>query len=452
MKALTVIPLKAGSAELDRRRPSRPSPTARCWSRPSPSASAAPTLEIISGAYGGRRPGRDAPGPRARVPRPGARGAGRRRPSAKGDLVVGIVRRPDPVPCTNCAVRRVGLLPQRAVHRARHQGARRLLLRALPHHPRLRGQGRPGLGLLGVLLEPTSVVAKAWEQVDRIGGRAHWEPADRAGHRRRPIGLLAALIGVQRGLDVHVIDQVTDGRQARPGRATSAPRTTPARIERRLSRPDIVIECTGVASLVLRRHGRTSGPAAWSCLTGVSSGGHTIDVDEGNAQPVDGPRERGGRRLGQRQPPPLRGAAAALAKADRSWLERLVSRKVPLEQWQEALDAPARRRQGRHRGRRAVTSTRRSHRTVAIAPSRRGPHVHDRTGEPSRRPAPRRSPPGVLEIDTLLGGWERVTAGYLIEGPAPVLVETGSQTSVPVLLAALEPDRGRRRRSWPAWR
>ncbi len=46
--------------------------------------------------------------------------------------------------------------------------------------------------------------------------------------------------------------------------------------------------------------------------------------------------------------------------------------------------------------------------------------------------------PGVLEIDTRLGGWERVTAGYLIEGPAPVLVETGSQSSVPVVLAALE--------------
>jgi glyoxylase-like metal-dependent hydrolase (beta-lactamase superfamily II) len=46
--------------------------------------------------------------------------------------------------------------------------------------------------------------------------------------------------------------------------------------------------------------------------------------------------------------------------------------------------------------------------------------------------------PGVIEIDTLLGGWERMTAGYLIEGPAPVLVETGSQTSVPVLLEALK--------------
>ena len=46
--------------------------------------------------------------------------------------------------------------------------------------------------------------------------------------------------------------------------------------------------------------------------------------------------------------------------------------------------------------------------------------------------------PGVVEIDTLLGGWERMTAGYLITGDAPVLVETGSQTSVPALLAALD--------------
>jgi glyoxylase-like metal-dependent hydrolase (beta-lactamase superfamily II) len=52
-------------------------------------------------------------------------------------------------------------------------------------------------------------------------------------------------------------------------------------------------------------------------------------------------------------------------------------------------------------------------------------------------PQTRTIAPGVTEIDTLLGGWERVTAGYLIEGSAPVLVETGSQSSVPVLLAAL---------------
>jgi glyoxylase-like metal-dependent hydrolase (beta-lactamase superfamily II) len=45
--------------------------------------------------------------------------------------------------------------------------------------------------------------------------------------------------------------------------------------------------------------------------------------------------------------------------------------------------------------------------------------------------------PGVLQIDTLLGGWERMTAGYLLPGDAPVLVETGSQSSVPALLEAM---------------
>jgi glyoxylase-like metal-dependent hydrolase (beta-lactamase superfamily II) len=68
------------------------------------------------------------------------------------------------------------------------------------------------------------------------------------------------------------------------------------------------------------------------------------------------------------------------------------------------------------------------------------PHAHDpHSGAVLPAvPTPRTIAPGVLEIDTLLGGWERVTAGYLIEGSSPVLIETGSQSSVPVLLAALD--------------
>jgi glyoxylase-like metal-dependent hydrolase (beta-lactamase superfamily II) len=46
--------------------------------------------------------------------------------------------------------------------------------------------------------------------------------------------------------------------------------------------------------------------------------------------------------------------------------------------------------------------------------------------------------PGVIQVDTELGGLQRLTAGYLIEGPEPVLVETGSQSSVPALRGALE--------------
>ena len=66
-------------------------------------------------------------------------------------------------------------------------------------------------------------------------------------------------------------------------------------------------------------------------------------------------------------------------------------------------------------------------------------HVHPFDAEAPGRPGSGRTiADGVVELDTLLGGWDRVTAGYLIEGPEPVLVETGSQSSVPVLLAHLD--------------
>jgi glyoxylase-like metal-dependent hydrolase (beta-lactamase superfamily II) len=80
-----------------------------------------------------------------------------------------------------------------------------------------------------------------------------------------------------------------------------------------------------------------------------------------------------------------------------------------------------------------------------------GSHHHDPGSSPGRHLPPQpvdsdgaASPAagavvadGVIELDTMLGGWERVTAGYLIEGDAPVLIETGSQSSVPTLLELL---------------
>ncbi|MGH8992992.1 MAG: MBL fold metallo-hydrolase [Acidimicrobiia bacterium] len=46
--------------------------------------------------------------------------------------------------------------------------------------------------------------------------------------------------------------------------------------------------------------------------------------------------------------------------------------------------------------------------------------------------------PGVIQIDTRPSGMEEVTAGFLISGPAPILVETGSQSSVDTVLGALK--------------
>lgn len=59
----------------------------------------------------------------------------------------------------------------------------------------------PALGRTGVQLEPASVVAKAWEQVERIGSRALWQPRRVLVTGAGPVGLLAALMAVQHGLE-----------------------------------------------------------------------------------------------------------------------------------------------------------------------------------------------------------------------------------------------------------
>ena len=97
------------------------------------------------------------------------------------------------------------------------------------------------LGLLGVLLEPTTVVTKAWEQVAAVGQRAFWEPRNVLVTGAGPIGLLAALLGKQRGLDVHVLDRVETGTKPDLVRALGATyhtgtsrRRLPARRRRRV--------------------------------------------------------------------------------------------------------------------------------------------------------------------------------------------------------------------------
>ncbi|MEU2056365.1 hypothetical protein ABZ561_24585 [Streptomyces bungoensis] len=50
------------------------------------------------------------------------------------------------------------------------------------------------------------MLAKAWEQTDRIFGRASWRPRVALVTGAGPIGLFAALLAVQRGLRTHVLD------------------------------------------------------------------------------------------------------------------------------------------------------------------------------------------------------------------------------------------------------
>ena len=45
--------------------------------------------------------------------------------------------------------------------------------------------------------------------------------------------------------------------------------------------------------------------------------------------------------------------------------------------------------------------------------------------------------PGIRQIDTRMGGWEQLTAGFLVDGPQPALIETGAQTSAATVRSVL---------------
>jgi threonine dehydrogenase-like Zn-dependent dehydrogenase len=333
MKALTVKPLTAGSARLDDI-DEPPLSDGSVLVETLAVGVCGTDIEITSGAYGWAPPGRE----RLVI---GHESLGRvleapaGAPVAAGDLVVGIVRRPDPVPCANCAVGEWdfchnGQYTERGIKQRDGYCSERYRI-----EPDFVIKLDPGLGRTGVLLEPTSVVAKAWEQVDRIGGRAHWAPTRAVITGAGPIGLLAALIGVQRGMEIHVIDIVTSGLKPELVAALGASYHT-GTIEDACPTPDVVIECTGVSSLVFDAF-EHMGPNGILCLTGVSSGGHSINVDAGllNRSLVLSNQAIAGSVNANRRH--YEAAAAALARADKGWLQKVVNRTVTLENFSEAL-------------------------------------------------------------------------------------------------------------------
>ena len=161
----------------------------------------------------------------------------------------------------------------------------------------------PSLGLLAVLLEPTTVVAKAWELVGGMRARAFWQPRQVLVTGAGPIGLLAALIGVQHGLDVHVLDRVTEGAKPQLVHDLGATYHSGAIADLGFE-PDVVIECTGVGSVIVDSI-RHVGAGGVVCLTGVGSGGTPSGLSAGRRRQGARPAEQRRRGLGQRQPAAL---------------------------------------------------------------------------------------------------------------------------------------------------
>ncbi len=292
-------------------------------------------VEIASGQYGWAPPGRDRlilghesvgrvldPGPESSL-----------RP---GDLVVGIVRRPDPVPCPNCAVGewymcRNGRYTERGIKELDGFMSERWRI-----EPGRFTKLDPSLGHLGVLLEPTTVVVKAWEQVGAMQSRGFWVPERALVTGAGPIGQLAALIGVQLGLDVHVLDLVTEGAKPELVRDLGATYHAGGVAELDIE-PDVIIECTGVGPVILDsiRHVSAGGVV---CLTGVGAKGPVSDLataDVAREVVLQNNVLVGSVNANRRH---FYRGARVLERADPDWLGRLISRREPPERIAKALE------------------------------------------------------------------------------------------------------------------
>ncbi len=254
---------------------------------------------------------------------------------AVGDLVVGVVRRPDPQPCPACAAGHWdfclnGGYTERGIKERDGYGSTEWTV-----EPSFAIRLDPSLGDTGVLTEPTSVVAKAWEQAEKVGGRSYFAPRTALVTGAGPIGLLAALLGVQKGLDVHVLDRMTDGKK--PDLVRQIGGTYHNDLDTLPGKPDVVIECTGVGELVfdvLRRTGRN----AVTVLTGLSGQQRSIPIPASainDALVLENDALVGSVNASLNN---YRQAAEALAAADQQWLQQLITRRVPLDKWPDALN------------------------------------------------------------------------------------------------------------------
>ncbi len=333
MKAITVEPKKPGTARYE----DFPEPDERDGSVLVEAIAVGvcgTDAEIVEGKYGWAPPGASRlvlgheslgrvidPGPRSSL--------------KKGDLVVGIVRRPDPVPCPSCAVGEWDMCSNGQYTERGIKEIHGFMSERWRTEPEYAIKVDPSLGILGVLLEPMTVITKALEQVLMVGQRAYWEPKTALVTGAGPIGLLAALRLSVRNLEVHVLDRAETGPKPALVRDLGATYHTGSVLDLDFE-PDIIVECTGVGSVIADSIQKVKSGGI-VCLTGVGAGGaagrNTADVAA--AAVLKNNVIVGSVNANKRH---WYRAGENLARSDREWLSRLITRREKPENFKQALE------------------------------------------------------------------------------------------------------------------
>jgi glucose 1-dehydrogenase len=254
-----------------------------------------------------------------------------------GDLIVGIVRRPDPVPCPACAA---GEWDMCRNGRYTEHGIKELdgfCIERFAIEPQFCVAVGAELRETGVLLEPASVVAKAWDHIESIGHRTRsWKARIVLVTGAGPVGLLAALLAAQRGCELHVYDRVQGGMKLDLVKRLGGHYHHATIQDACECAPDVIIECTGATEVIASIIGRNA-PGCIVCLAGLSSGAHRLSYDFAalnRAMVLENDVVFGIVNANRRH---YELAAVALSKADPRWLRDLISRRVALSEWRQAL-------------------------------------------------------------------------------------------------------------------
>lgn len=290
--------------------------------------------EIVEGKYGWAPPGKTrlvlGHESLGRVIDPGPRTA-----FQKGDLVVGIVRRPDPVPCPNCAVGEWDMCNNGQYTERGIKEIHGFMSQRWRSEPEYLIKVEPSLGILGVLLEPMTVITKAIEQVFLAGQRAYWEPKNVLVTGAGPIGLLAALRLSVRNPDIHVLDRAETGLKPALVRELGATYHTGSVLDLKFD-PDVIIECTGVGAVIADSIQKLASGGIL-CLTGIGAGGAGVGsvADAAAAVVLKNNVIVGSVNANKRH---WYKASQNLAASDPKWLSRLITRREKPENFQKALE------------------------------------------------------------------------------------------------------------------
>lgn len=264
---------------------------------------------------------------------------------AEGDFVVCIVRRPDPVPCPQCAAGEFDMCSNGQYTERGIKGLHGFMSEYYTEVPDYLVKVPGTLEKIGVLMEPLTVVEKGVLQAEAIQRRMTWEGKEAVVTGAGPIGLMATMLLRSKGYKVFTLDLVErDSPRAQMAEACGAEyvkgdEENLLALSERVNGIDLIVEATAVANVVFDSIDAI-GPNGVVCLTGVSAGGRKLEVpaDKLNLEMVLDNKVVFGTVNANRTY--FEAAVKDLAKFEEMWpglCEKIITRRVPVDNYEEAI-------------------------------------------------------------------------------------------------------------------